>query len=395
MITIVPGAGSIAPIPLEDTQFTVLVNYGTIDTEDSSSEANEDDMVIDQIVDGETSMEARILVSFPLGIEPRYQLDVASDDAEVISNNRISNTTQASIETTALVRARGVCRGLPISLSVNPSFDYNQFNRYAPGSLGLHITEQIDALAAVVGKSVNIYSTATAPTGPYVRNSNVWTKSSDLAGIMANRSSGSTHVGSVVVAPDIVTGSIHAMFGVGSTMRFVDSENVVHTRTLAESAAFGTDIVLWRLNEALPETVKRYKVLPSAWLDYLPSMPNRYGEGTGCILPIISVKRTRIVTRDWDGLLLDPENEFYRSCIHREPTNADRLQYSLATQLGDSGYPMFIIINGEPIWIGNHWGFASGAFISDLITEANAAIDSLGSESTLQTVDLSGFTNYG
>jgi hypothetical protein len=62
--------------------------------------------------------------------------------------------------------------------------------------------------------------------------------------------------------------------------------------------------------------------------------------------------------------------------------------------VGDSGSPLFIVINDELVLI-NCWYYAySGPFVTNYYSDINAAMTSLGGGYSLTDIDLSSFTSY-
>jgi hypothetical protein len=402
----------IAPISLDDFDFDLEATpFVETVTPGSATAGTQQDMNIESI-EGEVSRNgADLFALYSVGSTPKPVFIKASDPTKVtIVGNRVSGTrTAPGADSVKLaLRSGSIARGINFTCQVSAGEDRDEFLSYRDGSAAKHCADQLEALAAFPGRSRSIFASRPA------RNVNCWLSDLDMSGVMAYRGTGTATIGSVVIAPDCVTGAVHAQFGVGSTMSFVTMAGEIVTRTLvSRQAVTGTDLVCWKLSSDLPSTIKPYKTLPADWNEYFPSLTNtEYDTINGIttfnvqgIMPIVAFRRdNQVITRDMraallmlqvnaDALSIEP---YYSHGFHElAPTGTNRNQYSTAIIGGDSGFPAFCVINGELIWLGNHWGPTTFAFAPDCIGFINAAMAAVDSDYTIQTVDLSEFNNYG
>lgn len=254
------------------------------------------------------------------------------------------------------------------------SEDVTTFINYVSGSLGEHIKNQTSQLS---GSDQNIY-------GDYgIRNINVWTEDIDLTGIAFwNSRANNVHRGGVLISPRHILMVKHLNYHLqpGDTVRYITNSNTVVERTVQAISDFSShDKVVGLLNSDVPNTVKFYKIMPSDWQDYLSVFDNSE-------VPIIHVNKSRKIFQRYR---ISGFSDYY-SLAHKTANIKSAEIIS-----GDSGQPFFHIINGELVLLSVNTSSSTSPGISDVISEINSRMTSLGGGYTLTTIDLSGFNYYG
>jgi hypothetical protein len=170
----------------------------------------------------------------------------------------------------------------------------------------------------------------------------------------------------------------------------VDKQNNVIERTLMgkehhENAT--VDLTVGVLDFDVPTNLVSYaKVLPDNYSDYI-----RDGRGLPCIM----------LNQNKEALVGDVSSivstNFYKqleasALISKEP---NRLLFGKFLQKGDSGNPMFIMINGQPVlmtvWTSTLGPLAFGASVTVFKKDINTLMTLLGGGYQLEEIDLSGF----
>lgn len=137
-----------------------------------------------------------------------------------------------------------------------------------PGDLGLAMQDYVLSLFAgkTPGSDGNLFTTYDAGTDIYVRNSTSPLASLDLTGLPLQERG-------ALISPIHMAAANHYNPGVGGTFKFLDSAGMVVTRTVASvrHADENTDILLFKLNAAVPNTVTPLPLLgPESWPKYNP-----------------------------------------------------------------------------------------------------------------------------
>jgi len=208
------------------------------------------------------------------------------------------------------------------------------------------------------------------------RNSSCFASSLDLTGCSPYNSKSGRLKAGTVIASDIIVHAKHFPEGlpVGTTVDFFTSDDTRVTRTVVGSVDIaGTDIRLSRMNSDLPETIARYPILPSDYGDYFPEL------GVVNRLPLLWIDQyERAKLAEWIG-----------GGSVLEPTNAEALPWYTRPVTGDSGGPVFLLLDESLVLIGCLYGATYAQPLAGQESVLNAAIASLGSEHTVSVVDLS------
>lgn len=359
------------------------------------------------------------------GAENNFQVHVV--DSNFLSGHTLINNTPsiitldgngdatrlqnglASIDIATPVGRRNYSRIMSTS-----SIPKKAWQSFVAGSLGKHIVDSM--LALISGKTVsstthaaftsNNYLTATPAV---VRNPNLYCAALNLTGIsvMGAGGNGYIHPG-MLISPRHVIGATH-FHGTGPWV-WLGTDGQYHSASLAQGYAIAnTDIWIGYLNASISNCAI-LKVLPANYINYLPN-----ADGDLLLnLPILSktahsgTPAAATGAGDWwtiNHILMLIQMtgnkrwfayQRFDSDIAALPTEA----WHVPIVGGDSGSPLFILINGELVLIGAHLGAVTGDTYSNYITEIEAAMNSLGAAQgdmtsySLNKVDLSAFTSY-
>jgi hypothetical protein len=272
---------------------------------------------------------------------------------------------------------------------------FTSIEQYLEDTLGQHIQTQFEGLR-VTQPQLNLYSAVAT------RNGNVWTNQLDLSGIMFSNSQLGNRRCATAITPRHVMMAKHYQINNGATVQFVTADNEIIERTitskrnvnttdLSKPRGSGLDLTVGLLNSPLPESIATYKTLPANWQDYLTL-------GSLTHLPVIGANQDRLVVHRGWHLSTVPNALFSSSQLAQFFVRASPYQDTFAagpaTRGGDSGYPIFVIIDGEPILISLWTTKLTGTNFAGYLDEINDAITFLGGGYSLETVDLSGFPNY-
>ena len=303
---------------------------------------------------------------------------------------------------------------------------------FTSGSLGNHLIEQIAQRAngsTSPPGHLQIYSTYNAATQQYAKNSSCWAASLDFSGMMVGKqgSGGVTTV--TAITPHHAIGAAHYPPEVGDVLYFCDPDNNIVSRTVSarayvpQSDIWQRDCVLVRFSEALPPAIKKHKTLPANFADYAPyttfsgfnvalslrycpmivtshynwsadwplPRPNRYALlyiCNGIVEPTASRPNPRVIASPFAAT----ENIALQEAV---PDLAPYNGWPSGIRGGDSGGPLFFVINGELVLAAVHLQAAAGPMHATFLSVIQQTIDTLGpGGQTYETVDLSTFTNF-
>lgn len=279
--------------------------------------------------------------------------------------------------------------------ATNPVYE---FVSIVSGTAAEHLSQQVDnRIDNTMTMSTNggVYSSQDHSTPSYTRNTNFWASDVDFTSISPWNSNGGVGKAGVLITPRHVLNAAHYPFGVGTTVRFVTSDNVVVERTVvarqfASNHSAGSiknpDFVVYTLDSDVPAGISFSKVLPSNYANHIS---------------IDNLSDTRLPAVGLDAQEKGTIRDTYANAEIRfqEPTDADRLLLYEGIVAGDSGNPVFFILNGELVLL-TVWttgGGGSGSLISNYISEVNQMIADADTEAgvstgyTLTEADLSSF----
>lgn len=252
---------------------------------------------------------------------------------------------------------------------------------WVSGTLAAHCTDQIAGLASS-GSELNVFAVANGAT--FVRNPSFWASGIDLSCASPWNSTGGSQRAGTLVSPRHVVFCEHASFypANGATMYFVSAQGEVVTRTLESTVFAAGDIRLGVLDSDVPASINFARVLPTDWTASLPGIDSAFG------LPVIVLNQqeragisslTNLATSRFGNSYPAGYADYYQNIV-----------------VGDSGNPVFLVIDNAPVLLGvlTFGGPGAGYHIAHYTTEVNAAMTTLGGGYQLTAVDLSEFPDY-
>lgn len=257
-------------------------------------------------------------------------------------------------------------------------------SNFIAGSLGRHIVDAMDALIAS-GGSVEMFTLQNYASSIYTRNPSCWLSSIDFSGVPVGRNSSRYFTG-VLISPRHLLVATHTGVSAGNEFDMVTMSNQTVTRTVTAVADYGSnsDIRIALLDSDVPASITPLKVLPENVRDYLFTLAN---------VPVITPNQDkRAFIHDWWNQWLASGGQSY--CNHKTPTDPSRLLFHQAIRGMDSGSPILLLINGELVALGTHYGISSWAPTHAHHDGINALMTSLGGGYQLTPIDLSSFTDF-
>lgn len=263
---------------------------------------------------------------------------------------------------------------------------------YAANSLAKHSSDAVDN--RIAGKTAAtaklIYTTQNHSTSTYVRNTGCWASDINLTSISPWNSTDNNNRAGTLVSPRHILFASHYQINNGATIRFIDNNNNVITRTMVNKlslpyqSAYYPDITIGILDSDVPNSIGFAKILPTNWINYLPSLAMPY--------------RVPALVLDQEEKALISELWLLNTTAALNSPNVNSLRYAFFENitLGDSGNPAFLIINGELVII-TVWTFGGGgagtsiAYHKDAINDIMSA---LGGGYSLTEMSLNGFNYY-
>jgi hypothetical protein len=197
--------------------------------------------------------------------------------------------------------------------------------------------------------------------------------------------------GATAISPLHVIYASHWPHSIGQVFYFITADNQVVTRTLVDFEALpgdwtSTDTIVGKLDAALPATITPARMLPATFRDYVVQI--RFG------VPSIRIsQQERAVVEEWvaDNYIASTETQKLAWFGIQKDS---RLPYHQPTVAGDSGSPVYVIINSEAVLLSLTSGLNSGPGFYSFLDDINGLMTSLGGGYQLQTVDLSGYTDF-
>ena len=244
-------------------------------------------------------------------------------------------------------------------------------------------------------------------TKNFTRNPNCWAYNIDLTCCSPwqmhptiRQPNGFIEYGSNLTAGTLIS-PIHVMFcshndfhpSVGAIMRFITKDNAVVTRTLVSiTPVAGSDIKIGLLDQEVPSSITFAKILPNNYENYFSRGILESGPGISFNPRSIQPPMLAVGTNQDECALifrLDYREEDAQFNLFRPATDDTWSEFSHDIRLYDSGSPLFIIIDNQPVLI---FVQTSGATGSNIV-KFKDKIDNIMSSSgySLTTVDLSRF----
>jgi hypothetical protein len=275
------------------------------------------------------------------------------------------------------------------------------FAEYASGSLAANISEEINGRATTADTSTYLPG--------FLRNAGMWAGDIDWSCVSAfNSATNGAAMGGTLISPRHVLFCRHFGFypRQGASIKFVGPAgqqwDATIQATTENTGAVIADFAVALLGSEAPEYISFAKVLPSDWRDYLPTVKNSsvlaqsWEPKQGSELPVAYFTQDRTVNAmEWLQCLVAGGFGFPQQSIFamsRPQGNLSALYQPI--RLGDSGQPIFCVINNTPVVLSVFTTGFTGTFVSDNISVLNTMMSTLGGGYQLTPIDLSAFPTY-
>ncbi len=369
---------------LDEFRFdATLSEFPVVISETGASFVDEQDSTFKRSTEAGVRYDAQIVTQWVAGPSQNIQFSsLTPASASVDDLGRI--TALANAPASILCKAGTLARALSYMARTEGGQTIEVWQGYRAGSLGLHMEEQIDAMVSA-GGSLSLFSSVGATVS--VRNPSSWIADLDWTGVaIRNSTSGGMQRGATAIASDAVLMAKHYPVSVGHTITWAAANGAHVERTLAAVRNIGeTDIQIGRLSEALPDSIAKYKIMPNGWHGtywFSHAVPAR--------VPVLAINQYRQV------LLRELTNVSASHLLSHVTylASEERALYAGGLVPGDSGQPLFALVNGGLVILGSNGGSFTAESPTGHISAINAALSDMGSANTLQTADLSAFTNF-
>ena len=162
----------------------------------------------------------------------------------------------------------------------------------------------------------------------------------------------------------------------GTPLVFVDDNNNVIRRNIIAYSNDITDISVALLDSEIPSNIKIAKVLPTNYTDYLDIVSTNnllcvgLDQEEKALLKIISGLQIYIVSEPIQNILIYNLDNFVTAYSAYN-------SWSETIIAGDSGNPVFFIIDNELVVLTTWWGSTAGPFITNRYNAVNSIIEGL------------------
>jgi hypothetical protein len=253
---------------------------------------------------------------------------------------------------------------------------------------------------AVAGQNATlakpIYSTQDHVAPSYVRNTSCAANAyaSALTALSPWNSDGAHLKAGVLISPRHVMFATHYTPALSSTIRFVKTDNTLVTRTisavqaLTDTASLFPDITIAKLDSDVPAGIDFARVFPVSFTAQLSLAPLD-------LIPCFAVNQSENLVV-FDVQKLPSVTTASQRMEWASPRLLDAIRYPFYTPLagGDSGSPLFTIIDGKLILLALATSTTAGTHVAPWHTAINAAMAILGGGYSLTDIDLSSFGSY-
>lgn len=237
-----------------------------------------------------------------------------------------------------------------------------------------------------------IFSVQDHTQNRYIRNDKCWAYPLDLTSISPWNSQGHTRKAGTLISPRHALWAKHYSMRVNTTLRFVDKNNNAVDRRITKTGAVpthghpylsGYDIVIGELDQDVPPTISFAKVLPHNLTTIRPR---------GVHLPVFGTdfeEKALVANFNYEsGTLV---------WLGRPAPSSIRYPYFETKITGDSGNPVFLVVDGELVlvFVFTYGGSGGGTSITYHYDEINAIMKRWGSSYQLTPVDLSKYLQSG
>jgi hypothetical protein len=271
-----------------------------------------------------------------------------------------------------------------------PAIDKNIISTHINTSLSSRLEGKNAATDMFVFASQNPYG-----GGNFPRNSSCWLNGvTNISCFSPAQLSGANwwQRGGTLISPRHILLAKHftiALLSGGTPIIFVDDNGAVVTKKLVRYEFDITDIAIGLLDSDVPENIKFAKVLPPNYTTYLDIANQNllYAVGIDQQEKAI-VKRfnglQNYIVNDGNGNSINIPNAIVSNLDSIDPL----VSFTETIISGDSGNPVFLIIDNELVVLTTWWTAASGPFITTRYDTVNVLMSKLGGGYNLTPIDL-------
>lgn len=324
-----------------------------------------------------------------------YDISISTSNSGVIlapSVEQIASGVSAGVANLTAIASDNSFSSISVIVSGVTGTVNTSFSDYATDSLAKEVTDAVDSRIAGLNAETSkpIFSTQNHTTPSYIRNSGCWVNDLDLTSISPWNSTEGPNRAGVLISPRHIIFAAHYQINNGSTVRFVDNNNNIVTRTMVtklthpEYIPYYPDLTVGLLDSDVPNSIGFVKILPQDWNKYLPSLSVLYR------LPCLVLdQEEKALISELAGL-----NTF--AGFRLPELNSARYVFSEPIILGDSGNPAFLIIDDQLVII-TVWTYGGAGLGTSILYHRdaiNTMMATLGGGYSLTEIDLSEFTDY-
>ena len=274
----------------------------------------------------------------------------------------------------------------------------NVFSSWLSSSCAKQSSGEIDSRinAITIGadplsKYTNIFSSGVGTSGPFTWNSNFWAYDiiQQFTCFSPWNSNGGSNQAGTLISPRHLLLANHYAYGVGTSVKFVKTDGTIVTRTVTGySNSSNYDLFVAILDSDVDSGISFAKYLSPSCYSQLPINDLSYPFPFPCV----------ICNQQKQAFIGELTVGSPYVCNYFKPTVASRVSWFTNIGGGDSGSPVFIIINGQLVIMGCLF-FSVFCYTNlyDTINGLMASVSSsVGASSNYQltAVDLSGFPTY-
>lgn len=227
----------------------------------------------------------------------------------------------------------------------------------------------------------------------WIRNNNCWAKTINFLGTTAGiLGLGGVGGGTLITRKHILLANHVPYPALPFLIYFVDSNNVTYEyKVVKTSKVVGTDILIGELDRETDSVFPVYSVLPANF--------SKYFSDTTAKFPVIySDQEKKALVGEFNGLFTVANCGTNAQII--APSTDARRNYFEPLRVGDSGNPVFTIINNELVLLGSWFQYLSETsgvctLLPNYINEVNNTIASFGNSNyKLKIADLNIFKQF-
>lgn len=262
-----------------------------------------------------------------------------------------------------------------------------------PGSLRNHINTGLLARVYEEGKEQTIFAPDPYLTGVFFRNPKAWTYGLDLTCASPYNSLATRYRPATAITPQHIIGSKHWIGQIGSSYKFIDNTNGIHTRTLLDLRLFDAhDMAVGLLDSPLGNEITPAMIFDANQLRYLRGKQGLHGAPGLYMISTDQEERawlTRTPALEMAGMNWEHPHLYVYSSTN--------LPFSRERAIGgDSGSPSFVAIGTNVVLLTCYWGATMGPAYTPLKHIIEGAMEDMGGSIYTNTIapDLSAWPDY-